>query len=310
MIPPLLMSAIVYSSLLAMLCLGYTLTYITSKIPNFAHGTYAGIGIYISYTITNTLGLNPYLSCPFGFIIGGLVGVTIYVIVVKTLKNMGGGAVVLTISTLAIQIVMNALINIYATFLRLRSGNWAYMFFLKMHDFKLFGYQGIIYVSATLCVLIVVLLHFFLNKTKMGVAMRCTSEDPQLAEIMGINAERMQMLSWFITGGLATLAGTLFPLWFECSPTTGDRLINACMAGSLLGGINNIYGAIIGAAIIGMAEIFGTTGLMYLIGTGVGEYRYIIPLVVVIAVLLVQPEGVPWLVNKIRARMEEKKQDD
>ena len=59
-----------------------------------------------------------------------------------------------------------------------------------------------------------------------------------------------------------------------------------------------------------MAEIFGTTGLMYLIGTGVGEYRYIIPLVVVIAVLLVQPEGVPWLVNKIRARMEEKKQDD
>jgi branched-chain amino acid transport system permease protein len=297
------MSAIVYSSLLAMLCIGYTLTYIISKIPNFAHGTYAGIGVYIAYTITNTLGLNPYLSCPFGFIIGGIVGVIIYSLVVKTLKNMGGGAVVLTISTLAIQIVMNALINIYATFLRMRSGNWAYMFFLKMHDFKLFGYQGIIYVSTILCISIVILLHFFLNNTKMGVAMRCTAEDPNLAEILGINSDRIQLMAWFITGGIATLAGTLFPLWFESSPTTGDRLINACMAGSLLGGINNIYGAIIGAFILGMAEILGTTWLMYTFGTGVGEYRYIIPLVAVIIVLFVQPEGVPWLLNKIKTRI-------
>ncbi|MDH5364453.1 MAG: branched-chain amino acid ABC transporter permease [Dehalococcoidia bacterium] len=300
MIPPLLMSFSVYASLITILAIGYTLTYIISHIPNFAHGTYAGLGIYTTYTLTRVMRFNPYISCPVGFVVGGIMGLILYIIVIKTLRMMGGSLIVLTIATLAIQITMDALINIYATFLRIRTESWAFMFVLKLNDFKWLGYQGIFPVSLLLCITIVIILHLFLTRTKMGIAMRATSENVELAQVVGIDADLIQMLSWFITGGLASLSGTLFPLWFECNPSTANRLINVTMAGSLFGGINNIYGAIIGGFFVGATEIIGTTALMYLFGPIVGEYRYMIPLVVVILVLLLEPQGVPGIIKRIR----------
>jgi len=294
------MSACVYASLITILTIGYTLTYIISKIPNFAHGTYAGIGIYVTFTLTRVMGFNPYLSCPVGFVVGGIIGIILYLIVVKTLVKMGGGLIVLTIATLAIRISINSLLNIYATYLRIRTKSWAFHFVLKLNDFKWLGYQGIFPVSFILCIVVVICLHLFLTRTKLGIAMRATSEDVELAYVVGINSDRIQMFSWFLTGGLAALAGTLFPLWFESDPNTANRLINVCMAGSLFGGIENIYGAIIGGFFVAMTEILGTTALMFSFGTLVGEYRYMIPLVTVILVLLLEPKGIMGVIHRVR----------
>jgi branched-chain amino acid transport system permease protein len=163
LIPAIWMAALVYASEITLLSIGFTLTYLTAKIPNFAHGTYAGVGIYVSYTFAKIWGLSPYLGFPVAFIVGGLFSVIIYKLVIGVLTGMGGGAIVLTISTLAIQIFLTALIQIYAYYLRERFSTYAMAFLLKENDFMLAGFPGIFVVSLTLTVLSVVALHFIVQ---------------------------------------------------------------------------------------------------------------------------------------------------
>jgi branched-chain amino acid transport system permease protein len=285
------MAALVYASELTLLSIGFTLTYLTAKVPNFAHGTYAGVGIYVSYTFAKIWGLSPYYGFPVAFIVGGIVSVLIYKLVIGVLTNMGGGAIVLTISTLAIQIFLTAFIQIYAYYLRERFSTYAMAFLLKESDFKVAGFPGIFVVSLTLTVSLVLALHYMLTRTRIGVAMRATAEDPELASVLGINTDQIQLFSWFLTGGLACLAGAMIPLWFQSTPQSGAMIITSIMAGSLLGGFNSIYGSVIGGAIVGMSEIMLTTWGQALIGVWVGEWRPIIPMIFLVAVLLIEPEG-------------------
>jgi branched-chain amino acid transport system permease protein len=295
------MAALVYASEITLLSIGFTLTYLTAKIPNFAHGTYAGVGIYVSYTFAKIWNLSPYWGFPISFIIGGIISVIIYKLVIGVLTGMGGGAIVLTISTLAIQIFLTALIQIYAYYLRERFSTYAMAFLLKENDFMIAGFPGIFVVSLTLTVLSVLVLHFMLTRTRLGVAMRATAEDPELASVLGINIDQIQLFSWFLTGGLACLAGAMIPLWFQSTPQSGAMIITSIMAGSLLGGFDSIYGSVIGGAIVGMSEILLTTWGQAIIGVWVGEYRPIVPMIFLVAVLLIEPQGLQGVWSKFAA---------
>ena len=302
MLPAIWTAALVFASELTLLSIGFTLTYMTAKVPNFAHGTYAGIGIYVSYTVNKILGLSPYLGFPLSFLIGGVFSVVIYKVVIEALQKMGGGAIVLTISTLAIQIGLTAIIQIYAYYLREKYHTYTMNFLLKEADFKFAGFPGIFIVSIGLSLASVVALRFLLNHTRMGIAMRATSEDPELASVLGINTDQIQIFSWFLTGGLACLAGSMIPMWFMSTPQTGAALITSIMAGSLLGGFTNIYGSVLGGAIVGLSEIMLTACGQSVIGTWVGEYRPLVPMLFLVAVLLVEPEGLDGIWNRIKSR--------
>jgi branched-chain amino acid transport system permease protein len=300
MLPAIWTAALVFASELTLLSIGFTLTYMTAKLPNFAHGTYAGIGIYVSYTITKILGLSPYMGFPLAFLIGGVFSIIIYKVVIEALQKMGGGTIVLTISTLAIQIGLTALIQIYAYWLREKYHTYTMNFLLKEADFRYAGFPGIFIVSISLSIGSVIALRYLLTKTRMGIAMRATAEDPELASVLGINTEKIQVFSWFLTGGLACLAGAMIPLWFMSTPQTGAALITSIMAGSLLGGFTNIYGAVIGGATVGLSEIMLTTWGQTLIGTWVGEYRPLVPMLFLVVVLLFEPEGLDGVWRRIK----------
>jgi branched-chain amino acid transport system permease protein len=294
--------AITYASELTLLSIGFTLTYMTAKIPNFAHGTYAGFGIMISYTFAKFFYIDPYLGLPLAFIIGGLVATAVFTLVINTLTKMGSGAIVLTIATLAIQIFMGALLNIYAYSFITFYGQYSTAFLLKENDFYIGQIAGIFFVAISISIVTVILLHYLLTSTKMGIAMRATSEDPELASVLGINIHTVQLFSWFITGGLASLAGALLPFWLQSSPTTGSDIITSIMAGSLLGGFENIYGAIIGAFTIGLSEIMLTLAGQMMFGNWVGEYRSLVPMFFLIAVLLIEPRGLQGFYEKYQRR--------
>jgi branched-chain amino acid transport system permease protein len=300
-IPAIWIAALTYASEITLLSIGFTLTYLTAKVPNFAHGTYAGVGIYVSYTFTKIWGLSPYLGFPLSFVLGGLMSVLIYKLVIGVLTNMGGGAIVLTISTLAIQIFLTALIYIYAFYIRARFSTYAMAFMIKESDFSFAGFPGIFVVSLTLTVGCVLVLHYMLTRTRIGVAMRATAEDPQLAAVLGINTEQIQLFSWFLTGGLACLAGSMIPLWFQSTPQSGAIIITSIMAGSLLGGFDSIYGSVIGGAIVGMSEILLTLWGQTYIGVWVGEWRPIVPMAFLVAVLLIEPRGLQGVWEKLAA---------
>jgi len=302
-IPGIWMSAIVYACEITILSIGFTLTWMTANIPNFAHGTYAGIGIYVIYTISKILHLNPYLGLPISFLIGGIISMLIYILIIGTINKVGGGDIVLTISTIAIQLFLTASIYIYAYWLRVKYKTYTMSFLLKNVDFKIYNYQGIFLISIIICIVTVILLHYMLTKTKIGLAMRATAENPELVSIVGGNPYSVQLVSWFITGGLACLAGSMLPFWFTCNPATGNFIIVTVMAGSLLGGLNYIYGAILGGFSVGLSEVLITYSIQSIKIGGkrlawFGEYRTIIPLFVMIAILIMEPKGIQGIIDR------------
>jgi len=294
------MAAVVYAAEITLLSIGFTLTYLTAKIPNFAHGTYAGFGIYTVYTLSRIFKLSPYIGFPLAFLIGGAVSVLVYVVVIKVLSRMGGGAIVLTIATLAIQIFLTSALYVYAFWIRTVYKTYTVGFLLKEMDFRFMDMPGIFTVATSICIVTVILLHYMLTRTKTGVAMRATAEDPELSSVLGIDIDRIQIYSWFLTGGLASLAGAMIPMWFSSSPLTGSAMITSIMAASLLGGFENVYGAIIGGVAIGFSEILVTFWGQQIIGAWVGEYRPIIPMIVLVAILLIEPSGLQGLYTRLR----------
>ena len=299
--PPLWVNAITYSSMITILSIGFTLTYLTAKIPNFAHGTYAGVGIYVVWTLSKIYGFSPYLGFPLAFVMGGIVSLILYVTVIRVITRLGGGAVVLTISTLAIQILLTAILSIYVYWARGIFGTYGMGFMLKEFDFAIGTYPGIFPMSFLICFVVVILLHILLTRTKTGIAMRATAEDPELASVLGINIDMIQKLSWFLTGGLACLAGAMYPLWFQSYPKSGGMIMTSIMAGSLLGGFDNIYGAIVGGFGVGFSEIVLTAWLQKQLGPWVGRWRPIIPMAILIGVLLFEPRGLTGLYERIKA---------
>ncbi len=299
MIPPIIKDALVYANLLLMLSIGFTLTYLTAKIPNFAHGTLAGIGVYIAFTVARILKLNAYLALPIAFLIVGIVELALYITVIGTLKRMGATFISLTIATIALEIIISASINIYADYISRATGVFSRAFLMRKEDFNLFGLPGALIVSSILVATLITTLHLMLTRTKFGIAMRATVENPALAEMMGINTEKVTAISWFLTGGLAGLAGALLPLWFQGYPEIGNQLIVSVFASSVLGGLSSIYGAMIGGYIVGLTEVLGTKMLASLIGAWITAYRLLIPLTVLSIVLLIAPRGISGIIEDI-----------
>src|SRR5438552_9088607 len=103
-IPPYLLDTIVYASLFGLMAMGLTLTYITTKVPNFAYGSFVTVGIYTSFSLLRINHISPYLSAPLAFVLGGVGSVAMYLGVLRVLARRGSSLVALMISTLAIDI--------------------------------------------------------------------------------------------------------------------------------------------------------------------------------------------------------------
>jgi branched-chain amino acid transport system permease protein len=303
MIPSALIEdALVYANLLLMLTVGFTLTYLIAKIPNFAHGEFAGIGVYITFTVAQVWKSNPYVAVPIAFLISAFSGALIYNGVLRTLKRFGGTMISLTISTLAMQIMISALLNIYADYLYPIAGAYSRLFLFRHLDFEFMGLPGVLVVSTIFLLTLIILLHLMLTRTRFGISLRAVVEDPSLASILGVNVELACTISWMLTAGIAGIAGSLLPLWFQGHPYTGSMLLTSVFAASILGGISSIYGAMIGAYIIGLTEIFGTYLLAQTFGAQLTAYRSLIPLTILCIVLLIFPRGVTGLIEDIQAR--------
>mgnify|MGYP000170859081 CR=1 FL=1 len=235
-------------------------------------------------------------------ILGAAVGAFLYVVVIGTLKKYGATPLSLTIATLALQIIISAIINIYADYIRETTGIYTRVFLLRTADFKFMELPGVLVITTILITLLIMGFHFMLTKTKFGIAMRATVENAELASMMGINVEFVCTVSWILTGGLAGLAGSFLPLWFQGLPETGNMIMTSVFAASVLGGLSSIYGAMIGGYIIGLSEILGIVVLSDLLGPWVAAYRMLIPLTVLAVVLMIAPRGIVGVIENLQAK--------
>ena len=302
----LLSDAFIFSTLLGLLTLGFNLTYMTSRIPNWAYGTFSAVAIYITFSVIFLWRMNPYYSLIISFFIMAALGVAVYVGVVYVLKKFGAPEIVLLVSTLAIDIILTAFINIYADAINHIYKIRTREFILRDHDITIFGQPGVLVVSIAILVIFVISFSLMLKKTKFGIAMRATVEDPELASVLGVNTDFVNVISWFITGGLAGIAGALLPLWFFTTTLIGTRLILDIMSASILGGIFSLYAAIISSYIVGFSEIIVTYIISIFIptigGVSTASYRPVVPLLILSITLLIMPNGLAGFYEKLKER--------
>jgi len=285
--------ALVTSSILTLLTIGLTLTYLTTKVPNFAHGTFATVGIYVGLVTSRILGLNIYYGMLPGFLLGGLVAVIQYIAFLRPMTKRNASTTTLMVATIAFDILLIAILNIFADYIQIGFHIESRYFLSAKSDFSIFGMRGIILVAPILVIAVVVSLFFLLNKTKFGIAMRATIENPPLAGTIGINTDLVYVLSWFIAGGLAGMAGSITTLWYIGNTNVGsDVFLISIFAAAVVGGIYNIYGAVIGGFVIGVTQSVIIRQLAGTVGAWIIPYQPLIPLIAMVVTLLIAPSGI------------------
>ena len=287
--------AVVYSNLLVLLSIGLTITYITTGIPNFAQGSMAVFGSYISLTLWRISGVHPYYSLPLSFIFGGAIGVGIYALILKPMIRKEAPIVMLMIATLAVDIIFIGILGAYSETLSSITRMATTKFIFTPMDFKLFGIEAVLVISSFMIFLLLLVLFLLLYRTKFGIALRASMENPTLAEIMGVNVEHTRLFSWFLSGSLAAIAGSMLPFRQEIEPLTGTVIIVSIFAASVVGGLSSIYGALVGGYIIGMSESLVTYYLSIFLGSGILVYSKVISLIVLVIALIIAPMGIAGL---------------
>ncbi len=301
MIDPLIAASIEYGGILSIMCLGLTVTYLTTKVPNFAFADFAVFGMNASYFAFVLGGFtSSYLTIPFAFLAGGAFAVAMYLSIIKPLINRGSSIVILMIATLAVDIVFTGVaedIDYVGSFVFSKAFNHAgYPTLLQaapLPDFKFFGESGLLIMSPVLLIATTVAMYLLLTRSRFGVAMRASIENPNLARTVGINVDRVYIVSWFIAGALAGLAGSLFTVWDGMSLGIQSQLILDIFAGSVLGGLSSIYGAVIGGLVVAFAENYILGNLSISISPELSLLEVGgISMIILIITLLVAPRGI------------------
>jgi len=288
---PIFSDAVIFASLLALLSIGLTLTYLTTRVPNFAHASFATIGVYIALISSRVWETSPYIAIPIAFAVSGLIAVVLYTFILKPLIRKGASKTIQMIATLAFDLIMIAILNITADYIIKTFQVTSREFTLRSYDAEFMGLPLIVFVAPAVVIILAITLHIMLRKTKFGVAMRAATENPDLSGIVGVNVKLVYGVSWLLGGGIAGIAGALMSLWFQGDPNLGPQLIPSVFAASIVGGFLSIYGAIAGGILVGLTEILGTRFLAGEFGSWLIAYRPLIPLVFIVVTLLLAPRG-------------------
>lgn len=298
-----LYEGVIYACLLAVLCVGLTLTYKITKVPNFAHTSFAVLGMYMALVFTKVFGMNAYLAMPVSFTISGATALFLYYFIIRIMQKKSQSFISLIIATLSFDIFMIGILNIFADYLFNSFQITSRDFTLRSLDVVVSGVPVILPASIAALACLIFGLYWLLYRTNYGISMRAAIENAVLARTFGINTTRIFCTSWFLSGGLAGVAGMLMALWFQGDPSLSFILLPSVFAGSIVGGFSSIYGAILGGVLVGISEVVGTNMLANTFGSWIIQYRPVIPFIAMIVTLLVLPNGLVQLVSHIRSRV-------
>jgi branched-chain amino acid transport system permease protein len=312
--------AIAYGSQLALGALGVTLIYGILRFSNFAHGDTMAFGAMVTILVTwlfqswgISLGPLPtaLLAIPFGIAATALLLLATDRLVYRFYRQQKAAPVILVIVSMGVMFVMNGLVRfiIGPNDQRFADGE---RFIISAKDFKIMTglkeglafktTQGITIVTA---VIVVIVLFWFLNRTRTGKSMRAFSDNEDLALLSGINPDRVVMVTWIIVAALAATAGALYGLDKSFKPFIYLQLLLPIFAAAVVGGLGNPVGAIAGGFVIAFSEVLITyplkkvlkyllpeylepSTLVQLLST---DYKFAVSFSILIIVLLFRPTG-------------------
>ena len=304
-----LINGLVLGSIYALVALGYTMVYGVLGLINFAHGEVVMIGAMVAFSaITFFLGLFPETPGWILFLVGVLCAVPVCMLVSFSIERFAyrplrnAPRLAPLISAIGVSIILQTLAMII----------WGrnYLIFpttLPTDPIVLYtfdpsletDYERIVSVTPVQLLIVVVSavlmfgLAYTVNKTRLGKAMRATSENPQLAGLMGINANSVIAATFVIGAALAGVAGVMVAANYSVAHFYMGFLPGLkAFTAAVLGGIGNIYGAMLGGLLLGIVESLGAGYLGQLTGGFLGShYQDIFAFAVLILVLTLRPSG-------------------
>ncbi|MFR5601612.1 MAG: branched-chain amino acid ABC transporter permease [Lachnospiraceae bacterium] len=278
-----LVNGISLGSVYAIIALGYTMVYGIAKMLNFAHGDIIMVGGYTVFIVTTNLGLPPFAGVLAAVVVCTVLGVTVERVAYKPLRGASPLAVLITaigvsylLQNLA-QLLFGANTKAFTSVVSIPA--------LKLADGQLV-ISGETIVTILSCIVIMICLTTFINKTKAGQAMLAVSEDKGAATLMGINVNGTIALTFAIGSALAAIAGVLLcSAYPSLTPTTGAMPGIKAFVAAVFGGIGSIPGAMIGGILLGVIENLTKAYIS-------SQLADAIVFSVLIIVLLVKPTGI------------------
>ena len=270
-------------SVYAIIALGYTMVYGIAKMLNFAHGDVIMIGAYISLLSMTNAGIPAFPALIISIVACTVLGIVIERIAYKPLRNASSSLAVLITAIGVSYLLQNIALLLFG------ANAQTFPSVIKWEGLSLAGgklnLSGETIITILVCIVIMVLLMLFVQKTKPGQAMPAVSEDRGAALLMGINVNGTIALTFAIGSGLAAIAGVLLcSAYPSLTPYTGAMPGIKAFVAAVFGGIGSIPGAFIGGILLGIIEIFGKAYIS-------SQMADAIVFAVLIIVLLVKPTG-------------------
>ena len=306
------MDGVVLGFMYALIALGYTMVYGVLEFINFAHseifviGAFVGAELLLGLESSGALAaLSPVLVVLLlifaGMLASGLAAVTLERVAYRPLR--GAPRLVPLISAIGASFFLQ-------DFIRLVESLWRNTFYLNYPTLDILDknlslgaavevpLKSVLVIATALAMLLC--LYLFVNKTKLGTAIRAVAQDPDAAALMGIPVNRIISLTFFVGGAMGGAAGVLFGLHYSLiNPYSGFGPGLKAFTAAVLGGIGNIPGAVLGGLVLGLMEAFAASYLALLTDGAFGaEYKDVFAFAVLILILIFRPKGL--LGEKVR----------
>ncbi|MCE8016910.1 branched-chain amino acid ABC transporter permease [Halomonas sp. MCCC 1A17488] len=313
----------VTGSIYAIGAIGVTLIFSIMRFAHFAHADMMTFGTFMVLLLTlafpgvgGAVGLpTPIVMLPLAMVLTALLAVGVDKTFYKPLRAHGVKPIVMVIASLGVTLMLQGLIrlfagtgaqNLYLAGERKEIYRLEMPFELASRPIIVTEPQIILFLLTIVCVMG---LHLFLNRTRLGKAMRAMSDNPDLARASGINTNHIVAVTWVIAGGLAAIAGTLLALDVTFKPDLSFFLLLPIFAAAIVGGVGHPYGAIAGGFVVGFAETLAVfnwavllrpfrdslpewlaqAGNLAFVGT---EYKIVVPFFILVAILVWRPTGI------------------
>nr|VFJ61444.1 MAG: amino acid/amide ABC transporter membrane protein 1, HAAT family [Candidatus Kentron sp. DK]VFJ66603.1 MAG: amino acid/amide ABC transporter membrane protein 1, HAAT family [Candidatus Kentron sp. DK] len=274
----LLISGLLAGSLYALLACGLNLVFGVMRIINVAHAELMLVGAYLAYVLYAFLGIHPLISlilvAPVLFGMGWLLQ---RILIERVVGQHELSSLILTYG-LSIVLMNLGLAIFSADFKSIPVLQGSFLIGDLVTIPKSRGMAGLVAVTITLTV------YLFLKQTRLGKAIRATSEHPKVAEICGIDVVRVRMLTFGLATAMAGMAGIMLSTIFSFSPETGGEFILKCFAIIIIGGMGSFSGAFIGAIVLGVAEAL-------VAGFASTQWSETVAYALLVFVLLIRPTG-------------------
>jgi len=282
----LLVNGLVTGSILALAAVGVSLVYGILRVINFAQGDFLSYGAYAGALVNVTWGEPMVLATAAAMVAVAILSVAVEFLLWRPLRRRGGGLFTLFVSSLGVALVLRGILYLVAG-----PNPESY----RVNRFSVYDF-GPVRLSESQLIAVVVacvaigLVGLLFASSGLGKSMRALANNRELAAVAGVNTDRIIVYTWVLTGGLAGIAGVLEGLvQSSFDPNLGVSLLLAVFGAVVLGGIGSAYGALLGGLLLGIVmELSTWTALA---GGADPVWKPVVGFVVLIAVLLVRPQG-------------------